>query len=186
MNTNSFISGFIKAANSSGLPEENIVDFIKSAYADNLSEQDLAKIRIALRRAGYSPGYNDPSGFTSSNYNQAILNARDASLGQEPHNQGILSGISHSIPGALLGGTAGHLTGGFLNRPGKSTILNALRRKLPVSLGLGGAIAGGLLTGLPAYEAKKQNVSSFQKLNDPENIERISRALQADKTLLAS
>jgi hypothetical protein len=186
MNINSFITGFVKAANVSGLPEDEILELVKKAYADNLSDEDVARIRIALRGAGVSPGYHDPTGLAASQYNQAILNARNASLGENPQQQGVSAGLAKAVPGVLIGGAGGHLAGSILNRPGKSRILNALRSRLPKGLGIAGAIGGGLVTGLPAYEARENTVRDLQKLNDPNNVERLARTIQADKTLLNS
>jgi len=180
------MTGFIKAANISGLPEDEILGLIKKAYTDDLSDEDIARIRIALREAGVPPGYNDPTGQTSAQYNQAILNTRNSTLGENPQQQGISAGLGKAVGGAFVGGAAGHLAGSALKGPGRSAILNALRSRLPKGLGLAGAIGGGLLAGVPAYEAKQKTVTNFQKLNDPRNVERLSSALQADKYLLNS
>jgi hypothetical protein len=186
MNTNSFITGFVKAANVSGLPEEEILELVKKAYADNLSDEDVARIRIALRGAGVSPGYHDPTGLAASQYNQAILNARNASLGENSQQQGVRAGLTSAIPGVLIGGAGGHLAGSILNRPSKSRILNAIGSRLPKGLGIAGAIGGGLISGIPAYEARENTIRDLQKLNDPNNVERLARTIQADKVLLNS
>jgi hypothetical protein len=185
MNKN-FISGFIKAAKASALPEEEIVSLFKRAYANNITEQDLASIREALHGAGVNPGYNDPTGYLSNNYNQAILAARNNYLNKDPNSSGVYAGLSAAVPGSFVGGAAGNIIGRIHGRPGKSAILNAIRKKLPKTLGWTGALAGGLLTGIPAHEQKKQTISGFQKLNDPANVERLARAIQADKALLSS
>jgi hypothetical protein len=185
---NKHLTGFIKAATCSGLDVENTIDLVKQAYS-NLSPDDLAKIRLALQDEGQPAPYRDPYGPTGFAYNQAILAARDRSLNQDPSNQAALEAANKAVSGGAVGGISGNLLGKFLkgykpSAPGSFS--GRVKGKLPLALGVAGTVGGSLLNAIPAYNKKKQTVESLHKLNNPESMQHMIAAIQADKALLNS
>ena len=185
---NNHIIGFIKAATASGLDIDNTIDLVKEAYA-NLSPDDLAKIRLALQDQGQPAPYRDPYGPTGAAYNQAILASRDRALSQDPKNQAALAAANSAVSGGAIGGISGNLLGKFLksykpSAPGSFS--GRVKGKLPLALGVAGTVGGSLLNAIPAYNKKKETVESLHKLNNPEGMQRMIEAIQADKALLNS
>ena len=185
---NNFLNGFIKAAQFSGLSSEHTLSFVKEAFSD-LTPADIAQLRESLHEQGANAPYGDPYGPTNSVFNQAILSERDRSSGQDANLAAAGEAAKKSISGGAVGGVAGHTLGNFLKtyKPSAAgSYSHRVKGKLPLALGVGGTVAGALLSAIPAYNRKQQSVAGFQKLNDPQNMQRMIESLQADKALLNS
>ena len=185
---NNFLNGFIKAAQFSGLSSEHTLSFVKRAFSD-LTPADIAQLRESLYEQGASAPYADPYGPTNVMYNQAILSERDRSNGQDPNLAAAAEAAKKSISGGAVGGVAGNTLGHLLKNYKPSTagsFSHGVKGKLPLALGVGGTVAGALLSAIPAYNKKQQSVAGFQKLNDPQNMQRMIESIQTDKALLNS
>jgi len=181
--------GFLKAAMQADMSIESTVKLTKLAFGDyDLKPEDIARIRMALQEEGVPAPYSDPYGTTNANYNENILKARDTSLDQIPEVEGSLSAVRKGAIGAGIGGAAGYGVGSILNAPNVlgSGVPYGIKKRLPGALGTGGVILGALLSALPAYKQKVDQVKGLQKLNYPENMQTLINSIEKDKALLSS
>jgi hypothetical protein len=181
--------GFLKAAMQAEMSPETTAKLTKQAFGDyDLKPEDIARIRMALQEEGVPAPYADPYGPTNANYNENILRARDKSLDQIPEMEGSLSAVRKGAMGAGIGGAAGYGLGSLLNAPNVmgSAVPYGLKKRLPGAMGTSGVILGALLTALPAYKQKVDQIKGLQKLNYPENMQTLINSIDKDKTLLSS
>jgi hypothetical protein len=181
--------GFLKAAMQAEMPPDATVKLTKQAFGDyDLKPEDIARIRMALQEEGVPAPYADPYGPTNANYNENILKARDKSLDQIPEVEGSLSAVSKGAIGAGIGGATGYGLGSILNAPNVlgSSVPYGFKKRLPGAMGTGGVILGALLSALPAYKQKVDQVKGLQKLNYPENMQTLINSIEKDKSLLSS
>ena len=185
---NKFLTGFIKAAKISGLPAEDLLTLTKEAFSD-LSPADIAQLRESLNDQGAAAPYYDPYGPANAVYNQAILSERDRNSARDPNLAAAAEAAKKSVSGGAVGGVVGNSIGHLLKnyKPSPAgSFSSGVKGKLPLALGVGGTIAGALLNAVPAYNKTQQSVAGFQKLNDPQNMQRMIEAIQTDKALLNS
>lgn len=181
--------GFLKAAMQADMSLESTVKLTKVAFGDyDLKPEDIARIRMALQEEGVPAPYSDPQGPANANYNENILKARDTSLDQIPEVEGSLSAVRKGAVGAGVGGAAGYGVGSILNAPNVlgSGVPYGMKKRLPGALGTSGVILGALLSALPAYKQKVDQVKGLQKLNYPENMQTLINSIEKDKALLSS
>lgn len=181
--------GFLKAAMQADMSLESTVKLTKVAFGDyDLRPEDIARIRMALQEEGVPAPYSDPYGATNANYNENILKARDTSLDQIPEVEGSLSAVRKGAIGAGVGGAAGYGIGSILNAPNVlgSGVPYGIKKRLPGAMGTSGVILGALLSALPAYKQKVDQVKGLQKLNYPENMQTLINSIEKDKALLSS
>ncbi len=181
--------GFLKAAMLAELSLEATTELTKQAFGDyDLKPEDIARIRMALQEEGVPAPYNDPYGAVNANYNENILKARDTSLDQIPEVEGSMSAVRKGAIGAGIGGVAGYGLGSALNSPNilGNGVPYGLKKRLPGAMGTSGVILGALLSALPAYKQKVDQVKGLQKLNYPENMQTLINSIDKDKALLSS
>lgn len=186
---NEIFTGFMKAAEESGVSDKAISTLFKKAFSnENLTPDDVAKIRLALQEQGVSDPYSDPYGPSGANYNQNLLRARDRSLDEVPELSAGSTAARKGLMGAAFGGAGGYALGSLLNSPGVlgSKVPYGMRTRLPIGLGTSGAVVGALINALPAYKRRIDEIKGLQKLNSPENMNRLLSSVQMDKAILNS